>query len=41
MVYIQKKDGTKDPWNSKKILAAIRKSAERVMKQISEELSKM
>ena len=37
MVYIQKKDGTKDPWNSKKILVAIRKSAERVMKQISEE----
>lgn len=37
MVYVQKKDGTKDPWDSKKIVTAIRKSAERVMKQISNE----
>ena len=37
MVYIQKKDGTKEPWDGKKIITAIRKSAERVMKQISDE----
>ena len=37
MVYVQKKDGTKDKWNSNKITVAIRKSAERVMKQISDD----
>ena len=37
MVYVQKKDGTKDKWNSNKIIVAIRKSAERVMKQISDD----
>ena len=37
MVYIQKKDGTKEPWDSQKILVATRKSAERVMKDISDD----
>ena len=41
MVYIQKKDGTKDRWSSSKITSAIRKSAERVMKKISDEDSEM
>lgn len=37
LVYIQKKDGTQERWNSDKILAAIRKSADRVMVNISDE----
>lgn len=37
MIYIHKKDGTTELWNSRKIISAIRKSAERVMTQISDE----
>lgn len=37
MVVILKKDGTKEPWDSQKIIRATRKSAERVMKEISDE----
>ena len=37
MIYIHKKDGTTELWNSDKIINAIRKSADRVMTEISDE----
>lgn len=37
MIYIHKKDGTTELWNSDKIINAVRKSADRVMTEISDE----
>ena len=41
MVSIKKKDGTIEPWSSQKILSAVNKSAERVMKQVTENDGKL
>lgn len=37
MIYVIKKDGTKEEFNSKKIVAAVNKSAARILYTFSEE----
>jgi len=37
MIYVIKKDGTKEEFNSRKIVAAVNKSAARILYQFSEE----